>query len=108
MLKLLCRNPGQRLIVLREVGIVIVTFLVEYVVAVVVGQDLVEVNVATNNDDLVVGVTTAVVLVVRFADVVFDDENVVCVAADVLPVAGYIVVFLVVAVDGAVVSYVDA
>ena len=37
MLKLLCKNPGQRLIVLWEVGIVTVTFLVEYVVAVVVG-----------------------------------------------------------------------
>ena len=68
---------------------------------------MVEVNAAANNDDLVVGVTAAVVLVVRFADVVFDDENFVCVAADVLPVVGYIVVFLVVAVDGAVVPYVD-
>ena len=37
MLKLLCKNPGQRLIVLTEVGIVIATFLVEYVFAVVVG-----------------------------------------------------------------------
>ena len=52
---------------LREVGI-------GYVVTVVVSEDLVEVDVASDTDDLVAGVTAAVVVVVAFAVVVFDDD----------------------------------
>ena len=62
------------LVSLREVGIVDVALLVDYVVAVVVGQCLVEVNVAADPDDLVAGTAAAVAVVVAFADVVFDDD----------------------------------
>ena len=49
---------------------------------------MVKVAVATNTDDLVVGVTAAIVVVVELADVVFDDHYIVfCVAVDVVLVA---------------------
>ena len=51
MLKLLCKNPDQRLVSLNKVGIAVATFLVEYVVAVVVVKDLVEAVVATDTND---------------------------------------------------------
>ena len=71
-----------------EVEIVVVAFLVDYVVAVVVAYDLVEVDVAAKADDLVAGVTASVVVVVALADVVFDDDYIVaCVAFDVVVVA---------------------
>ena len=79
---------------LREVGI-------GYVVTVVVSEDLVEVDVASDTDDLVAGVTAAVVVVVAFAAVVFDDDFIVCVAVDVDGVADYVVLFVVVAVADA-------
>ena len=40
-------------------------------------------------------------MAVAFADVVFDYEYIVCVAVDVAVVAGYVVLFVVVAVDDA-------
>ena len=55
-------------------------FFVEYVVAVVLVQDLVKVDLAADADGLVVGVTAAVVEIVAIADVAFDDDyTVVCV-----------------------------
>ena len=86
---------------LREVGIAVATFLVEYVFVFVVSKNLVEVNVASDIDDLAAGVTAAVVMVVAFADVVFDYDYIVCTAVDVVTVAGYVVLFVVVAVDDA-------
>ena len=83
---------------LREVGIAAAAFLVEYVVAFVVSENLVEVNVASDTDDL------AVFVVVAFAGVVFDYNYIVCVAVDVAVVAGYVVLFVFVAVDDAGVS----
>ena len=97
MLKLLCKNPGQRLDSLRQVGIVVATFLVEHVVAVVVAQGFVEVDVASDSDDLVASVVAAVAVVAGFADVVFDDYRV-CAAVDVDVVAGVVVVVVVVVV----------
>ena len=96
---------------LREVGIAVAAFLVEYVVVFVVRENLVEVDVASDTDDLAAGVTAAVVVAVAFADVVFDYEYIVCVAVDVAVVAGYVVLFVVVAVDDAgvtVAAHVDA
>ena len=61
MLKVRC--PGQRLASLREVGI-------GYVVTIVVSEHLFEVDVASDTDDLVAGVTAAVVVVVAFTDFV--------------------------------------
>ena len=61
-------------------------------------------------DDLVPDVAATVVVVVAFANVVFDDNYIVCVA-DVAVVAGYVVISIVVAVDDAgvlAVAYVDA
>ena len=75
-------------------------FLVEYVVVFVVRENLVEVDVASDTDDLAAGVTAAVVMVVAFVDVVFDYGYIVCIPIDVV-VAGYVVLFVVVAVDGA-------
>ena len=80
---------------LREVGIAVAAFLVEYVVAFVVSENLVEVDVASDTDDL------AVFVVVAFAGVVFDYNYIVCVAVDVAVVAGYVVLFVFVAVDDA-------
>ena len=100
MLKLLCKIPGQRLVSLTEVGIVVVAFLVEYIVAVVVGKDLVEVVVAADADDLTADGTAAAVVVVALTNFVFDDDYVVCGAVDVVAIAG-LVVFVVVAVDAA-------
>ena len=55
-------------------------FFVEYVVAVVLVQDLVKVDLAADADGLVAGVTSAVVELVAIADVAFDDDyTVVCV-----------------------------
>ena len=85
---------------LREVGIAAAAFLVEYVVAFVLSENLVEVDVASDTDDLVAGVTAAVVVAVGFADVVFDNDYIHCVAVDVV-VAGCVVLFVVVAVDDA-------
>ena len=96
---------------LREVGIAVAAFLVEYVVVFVVRENLVEVDVASDTDDLAAGVIAAVVVVVAFADVIFDYEYIVCVAVDVVAVAGYVVLFVVVAVDDAgvtVAAHVDA
>ena len=96
---------------LTEVGIAVAAFLVEYVVVFVVRENLVEVDVASDTDDLAAGVTAAVVVAVAFADVVFDYEYIVCVAVDVAVVAGYVVLFVVVAVDDAgvtVAAHVDA
>ena len=90
---------------LREVGIAVAAFLVEYVVAFVVSENLVEVDVASDTDDL------AVFVVVAFAGVVFDYNYIVCVAVDVAVVAGYVVLFVVVAVDDAgvpVAAHIDA
>ena len=91
---------------LREVGIAVAAFPFEYVVVVVVSEDLVEVDVASDTGDLVAGVAAAVVVVVVFTDVVFDDDYIVCVAVDVAVVPGYVVLFVVVAVDDAGVSVV--
>ena len=77
---------------LREVGNAVVAFLVEYVVVIVVSENLVEA-------DLAAGVTAAVVVVLAFLDAVFDYDYIVCVAVDVIVVAGYVVLFVVVAVD---------
>ena len=85
----------------REVGIAAAAFLVEYVVAFVLSENLVEVDVASDTDDLVAGVTAAVVVAVGFADVVFDNDYIHCVAVDVVVVAGCVVLFVVVAVDDA-------
>ena len=96
---------------LREVGIAVAAFLVEYVAVFVVSKNLVEVEVASDTDDLAAGVTAAVVVAVAFADVVFDYDYIVCVAVDVVVVAGYVVFFVVVAVDDAGVpaaAHVDA
>ena len=96
---------------LGEFGIAVAAFLVEYVVVFVVRENLVEVDVASDTDDLAAGVIAAVVVVVAFADVIFDYEYIVCVAVDVVAVAGYVVLFVVVAVDDAgvtVAAHVDA
>ena len=96
---------------LREVGIAVATFLVEYVFVFVVSENLVEADVASDTDDLAAGVTVAVVMVVAFADVVFDYDYIVRIAVDVVAVAGYVVLFVAVAVDDAGVpaaAHVDA
>ena len=55
-------------------------FFVEYVIAVVLVQDLVKVDLAADADGLIAGVTSAVVEIVAIADVAFDhDYTVVCV-----------------------------
>ena len=74
-------------------------FFVEYVVVFVVRENLVEVDVASDTDDLAAGVTAAVVVVVAFANVVFDYGCIVCIGVDVVVIAGYVVLFVVVAVD---------
>ena len=99
MLKVLCQGPGERLASLREVGIADMAFLVRYIVVFVVSENLVEVDVASDTDDLAAGVTAAVVVAVAFAGVVFDYDYIVCVAVDVVVLAGYVVLFVVVAVD---------
>ena len=89
---------------LREVRNALGAFLVEYVVVIVVSENLVEA-------DLAAGVTAAVVVVLAFLDVVFDYDYIVCVAVDVIVVAGYVVLFVVVTVDDAVApaaAYFDA
>ena len=80
---------------LREIGIVVAVFLVEYVVTAVASEGLVEdLDVASNTDGLVAGVTAAVVVVVAFADVVFDDDYIVCVAVDAVVVVSYVFLLL--------------
>ena len=86
---------------LREVGIADMAFLVRYVVAFVVSENLVEVDVASDTDDLAAGITAAVVVAVAFADVVFDCDYIASVAADVVILAGYVVLFVIVIVDDA-------
>ena len=70
MLQVLCQDPGERLASLREVGIAVAAFLVEYVAVFVVSKNLVEVEVASDTDDLPAGV-------VAFAGVVFDYDYIV-------------------------------
>ena len=101
MLKVLCQDPGERLASLREVGIADMAFLVRYIVVFVVSENLVEVDVASDTDDLAAGITAAVVVAVAFADVVFDCDYIVCIAADVVILAGYAVLFVIVIVDDA-------
>ena len=86
---------------LREVGIADMAFLVRYVVVFVVNENLVEVDVTSDTDDLAAGITAAVAVAVAFADVVFDCDYIVCVAADVVILAGYVVLFVIVIVDDA-------
>ena len=85
----------------KRVGNAVAAFFVEYVVVIVVSENLVEVDLASDTDDLAAGVTAAVVVVVAFVDVVFDYDYIVCVAVDVVVVAGYVVLFVVVALDDA-------
>ena len=84
MLKFLCKDRCEKLVSLREVGIAVATSLVEYVVVFVVCQNLVEVDLASGTDDLAAGVTAAVVVIVAFADVIFDYDYIVCAAVDVV------------------------
>ena len=84
---------------LREVRVAVTVFLIKYVVVFVASKNLVEVEVASDTDDLAAGVTAAVVVAVAFAGVVFDYDYIVCVAVDVVVLAGYVVLFVVVAVD---------
>ena len=84
---------------LREVGIADMAFLARYIVVFVVSENLVEVDVASDTDDLAAGITAAVVVAVAFADVVFDCDYIVCIAADVFILAGYAVLFVIVIVD---------
>ena len=92
---------------LRDFGIAVATFLIEYVVLFVVSKNLIKVDVASDTDDLAAGVTAAVVVVVAFANVVFDYGCIVCIAVDVIVIAGYVVLFVVVAVDDADADAVD-
>ena len=76
---------------LRKIGIVVAAFLVECVVTAVASEGLVEdLDVASDTDGLVAGVTAAVDVVVAFADVVFDDDYIVCVAVDAVVVVSYV------------------
>ena len=66
------------------------------------GWYLVEFDVTVDPDDLVANVVTAVVVVVAFADVVFEDDYTVAgIAADVAIAAGLVDVYVNVAVDDA-------
>ena len=61
-----------------------------------------EVDVAADADDLIAGVTAAVVVIVALADIVFDDNYIfVCVTVDDTVVADLVVVFTVVAINDA-------
>ena len=109
MLKVLRQDPGERLASLREVGTDFAAFLVECVAVFVVSKNLIEVEVASASDDSPAGVTTACIVAV--ARVVFDYDYIFCVAVDVVVLAGYVVLFVVVAVDDLDVlagSHVDA
>ena len=98
---MIIKSECRRFLVVRpemnmnEVGIAVATFLIEYVVAFVVSENLVEVDVASDTDDL------AVFVVAAFAGVVFDYNYIVCVVVDVAAVAGYVVLFVFVAVGDA-------
>ena len=76
-----------RLIYLRQVGIVAVVFLVEYVVVVMVGWNFVKVFTA-DTDDEVTGVD--VLSIVLPDDVAYDDFIVVGVGPDVLVLADFV------------------
>ena len=76
MLKVLCQDPGERLASLREVGTAVVAFLVEYVAVFVVSKNLVEVELASDTDDLPAGVTAADIVAVT--GVVFYYDYIVC------------------------------
>ena len=82
---------------LREAGIAVAAFLVEYVAVFVVSKNLVEVEVASDTNDLHAGVTADGIVAV--AGVVFDYDYIVSVAVDIVALAGYVVLFVVVAVD---------
>ena len=101
MLKVLCQDPGERSASLREVGVVVVAFLVEYVVVFVVSENLFEVEVASDTNDLAAGITAAAAVAVAFAGVIFYYDYIVCVAVDVVVHADYVVLFVVVTVDDA-------
>ena len=61
-----------------------------------------EADVAADADDLIAGVTAAVVVIVALADIVFDDNYIfVCVTVDDTVVADLVVVFTVVAINDA-------
>ena len=61
-----------------------------------------EVDVAADADDLIAGVTAAVVVIVALADIVFDDNYIfVCVTVDDTVVTDLVVVFTVVAINDA-------
>ena len=64
MLKVLCHDPGERLASLREAGTAVAAFLVTYVAVFVVSKNLVEVQVASDTDDLPAGVTAAGIMAV--------------------------------------------
>ena len=98
MLKFLCQNPGDRLAFLREIGNAVAGVLVKYFTVFVVSENLVEVDVAFDTNDLAASITAAVVVTVAFTDVVFDYDYIVCVAVDVVVLAGYVVPFVVLAV----------
>ena len=109
MLKVPRQDPRARLASLREVGTAVAAFLVEYVAVFVVSKNLVEVEVASDTDDLPAGITTANIVAV--AGVVFDYDYIAFVAVDVVVLAGYVVLFVVVAVDDLgvlAVAHVDA
>ena len=99
MLKRLFKNPGLRVVFLREEGIVVATFFVEYLVAFVeVGRTLVEVFVCADASDLVSDITVVVVVIVDLTDVAFEDYIVVCVSVEVDVITGLFVIFVVAAV----------
>ena len=96
---------------LREIGNAVAGVLVKYFTVFVVSENLVEVDVAFDTNDLAASITAAVVVTVAFTDVVFDYDYIVCVAVDVVVLAGYVVLFVVVAVDDLgvlAVAHVDA
>ena len=86
---------------LREVGNAVAAFLVKYLVAIMLSRNLVKVDFAFDTDYLTAVLTAVVVVVVAFVDVVFDYNYIVCVAVDVVGVGGYVVFFVVLALDDA-------
>ena len=86
---------------LREVGNTVAAFLAKYLVVIMVSRNLVKVDLAFDTDYLAAVLTAVVVVVIAFVDVVFDYDYIVCVAVDVVVVAGYVVLFVVVALDDA-------
>ena len=83
-----------------EVEIVFTAFLDEYVVAVVVAQSLVEVDIAADADDLLTDTVAGIFVVAALADIVFDDDYIAAgVNFDVVVVADLVVAFVVFALD---------